>query len=101
MLPYYPQEHYCDKPEVPANKRANIIAGVSGLQAILFGMAGIEPELSGSLVIHPQPPEDGFIEIKGFRHKDLSIDLLMKTGFMKVSANDKIIYEGEPKKIVL
>lgn len=113
MLPYYPQEHDCDRPSVPANKRANIIAGVAGLQAILFGMAGIKPQLDGRLVIHPQPPKEGqplkeeypskegFVEIKGFIHKNSVIKLLMKPDFVQVSVNDEIVYEGEPVEIVL
>ena len=101
MLPYFPQEHACDKPAVPVNKRANIIAGVAGLQAILFGMAGIEPELDGSLAIDPQPPEEGEIKISGLQHKSSIINLLMKPNFIQVYVNDGILYEGKPKKLVI
>lgn len=33
-VPYIPQEHFCDSPMMPENKRANIIAGVAGMQAV-------------------------------------------------------------------
>lgn len=50
MAPYIPREHYCDRPQMPENKRAHIIAGVSGMQAVLLGMPGLEPTLDGHLV---------------------------------------------------
>lgn len=101
MLPYYPQEHYCDRPVVPANKRANIIAGIAGIQAIISGMAGVKPELGGKLVINPMPPEEGIVEIKEFNYKDSVIDILMEPNFIRVSINNKVVYEGKPTKIIL
>lgn len=101
MLPYIPQEHDCDRPAVPANKRANIIAGVAGLQAILFGMAGIRPELNGSLTIDPQPPEEGEIKVNGLMYKNSRVHLFMKPDFIQVCINDEIVYEGKPKEIVI
>ncbi len=101
MMPYFPQEHDCDRPSMPSNKRANIIAGVAGLQAVLYGMAGFRPELDGSLVLNPQPPEEGFVEMKGFRHRGSIINILLQPGYMKVSVNDVIAYEGEPTELTL
>lgn len=101
MLPYFPQEHYCDRPGVPANKRANIISGVAGFQAVLFGMAGICPQLDGSLRIAPHPPGEGFVEVLGYRHRGVFVDIRMEPGWVRVSQNGELVYEGEPKEITL
>ncbi len=101
QLPYYPQEHYCDKPGVPANKRANIIAGVAGLQAVLYGMAGLCPKLDGSIVAMPQPPEDGYVNIRGYRHRGSTIDVEMKPGWTRIVKDGSVVYEGTPKRVVL
>lgn len=101
MLPYFPQEHYCDKPCVPANKRANIIAGTAGMQAILDGMAGFSPELDGSLKITPNVPRTGYADITGYRHRGINVSLHMEPNLIRVTADGKILYEGEPKEIII
>ena len=101
MLVYYPQEHYCDRPALPAHKRANIISGMTGAQALLFGMTGIKPALDGTLVIDPHPPKDGFVEINGFKYKDLTINLLMKPGYVRIESNGAVVHDGKAKKIIL
>lgn len=101
MVPYIPQEHYCDKPFMPENKRANIIAGVTGLQAILFGMAGFEIGLDHKILIDPTPAPEGWYEVKGFRYKDKVIDLWIDQDRMEISVDHTRFYEGEIKKIVI
>lgn len=100
-LLYYPQEHDCDVPRVPSHKRSNIIAGVSGMQAILFGMAGIRPAMDGSIEIMPHPPESGKIKINGFRFRDRSIDLELQPDLVKIAENGITVYEGAPKQITI
>lgn len=102
MLLYFPQEHACDRPGVPIkNKRANIIAGVAGMQALLGGMAGLEPQLCGSLVIDPKPPAAGKVTIENYRHKDRVIAIEMEPGFVRILADGAVVYEGKPKRIEL
>ncbi len=101
MLPYVPQEHACDRPATPAHKRANIIAGAAGYEAILHGMAGVEPRLDGSLRIAPNPPPGGFVELRGIQHCGRGTDLRFDAAGMRVAIDDKTIYEGPVREIVL
>ena len=101
MAPYIPQEHYCDKPFMPENKRANIIAGVTGLQAILFGLAGFEISLDKGLIIDPAPAPEGWYEVKGFRYRDKTVNLWINQERMEVSVDNAKVYEGEIKKMVI
>ena len=98
-LPYYPQEFYCDRPVVAAHKRANEVSGFTGLQAIVFGMAGFEPKMDGSLWIHPQPPPDGSVKLSNFRFKNYSVDLMMAQNYCQIFVNDKQVYEGRPQRM--
>jgi hypothetical protein len=95
-LMYYPQEHYCDIPAVPANKRANIIAGTVGMHAVLFGMAGISLSLDGSVSISPNPPDEGFVEISGINLQGKKIGISMKPGYVKITVDGDTAYEGSP-----
>jgi glycogen debranching enzyme len=98
-LPYYPQEHYVDRPAVPAHKRANECAGLTGAETILYGIAGLDHRLDGSLWAYPQPPKSGKITLKGYKVKNHSIDIVMENNFCQVVLDGKQLYSGQPKAI--
>lgn len=97
-IPYIPQEHYCDKPSMPENKRANIIAGVAGLEAVLFGLAGFRVDLEG-LSLDPKPAPEGWYEVTGFRYRKKTVDLRVSRDTMTVSVNGETVYEGGIREI--
>lgn len=103
MAPYIPQEHYCDRPQMPENKRANIIAGVSGMQAVLFGMLGLEPTLDGHLVIDPRMSEKAseMCRIEGYHHRGHIVDLEVSGTQMSVSLDGKEVYNGGVRRLEL
>ncbi len=98
MAPYIPQEHYCDRPFMPENKRANIIAGVTGLQALLFGLAGFETGLEGTLSVAPRAL-DGWYEVHGFRHRGHTVDLTVDGDQMTVTLDEKQLYAGRRQRV--
>lgn len=98
-LLYYPQEHYVDKPMTPAHKRANVIAGMTGAEAILFGLIGLQPNYNGQLWINPHPVTEGFIKIQGFIYKGNTFDIDLAPAKLIVTRNNLLLFQGSPKKM--
>ena len=98
-LAYFPQEQMADRPETPAHKRANIISGLGGAEAILYGLAGIEPQPDGSLWIDPKPPSEGSILLTGYGFRGHIIDIQIESDFCSVVVDGKIVYKGEIKRV--
>jgi Mannosylglycerate hydrolase MGH1-like glycoside hydrolase domain len=88
--PYFPQEHYSDRPAAPpTGRRANIVAGLAGAEAILVGLAGVRPQPDGRLVIAP-PPAPGHVTLRGLRFRGRSVDVECRPDGFTVTV------DGEP-----
>ncbi|WP_020578111.1 MGH1-like glycoside hydrolase domain-containing protein [Actinopolymorpha alba] len=75
-LPYFPQEHYSDRPGTPpVGRRANIIAGLTGAEAILTGLAGVRPQPDGRLLIDPSPFAAGNVTLRGLEFRGHTVDI--------------------------
>lgn len=90
-LPYYPQEHHCDRPQVPQNKRANVIAGLTGIESILTGLFGISPQPDGSLWIDPQTSPDGCVEVTNYEFRGHRYDMLIDGSHCRVRMDGREI----------
>jgi hypothetical protein len=74
--PYFPQDHYCDRPGAPASgRRINIVAGLTGAEAILTGLLGIRPHPDGSLDIRPHPTPAGSIRLSNLSYRGHAIEV--------------------------
>ena len=100
-LPYYPQEHYCDRPAVPAHKRGNCIAGVAGTEAVVGGLFGIVPDLAGNLNVDPQPPDKRLYALDNIRFRGCVFALRVEKGTMRAYRDGKQIYKGPIQRISL
>lgn len=86
--PYFPQDHYSDKPGAPASgRRINIIAGLTGAEAVLTGLAGIHPNPDGSLHITPNPVAAGNITLSGLGYRGHTIDISIRPDGFEVSVD--------------
>jgi hypothetical protein len=102
-FPYYPQDHYCDRPAAPPRgRRANVIAGLTGVEAVLLGLAGLRPRVDGTLGLTPPAWLPGSVELHGLHYRDHEIDLSLSAGHCEVSVDGRTIPDplhilGEPR----
>jgi hypothetical protein len=93
--PYFPQDHYCDKPGAPASgRRINIIAGLTGAEAILHGLVGIRPQPDGSLVVRPQPAPGGTVEVTNYTYRDHAIEVTLTPRRTTITVDGREVAPG-------
>jgi hypothetical protein len=98
-LPYYPQEHYCERMAVPSHKRANTISGLLGSEVILYGIVGLDPRIDGSLWINPQMPAGAEMTVRGYGWRGHTVDVDLKNDRCLVYFDGKEVYSGKNKEI--
>ncbi|WP_328520905.1 MGH1-like glycoside hydrolase domain-containing protein [Kribbella sp. NBC_00359] len=99
--PYFPQDHYSDKPGAPATgRRINVIAGLTGAEAVLTGLAGIRPHPDGSLTVHPQPVAAGNISVHGLGYRGHTIDVAITPEGFQVSVDGRRLSPGQDGTIL-
>lgn len=100
LLPYFPQEHYADRPSVPEHKRANVIAGLSGVEAIVFGLCGVDPRPDGVTVVAPASAP-GRTALNDLRIRGHRIDIELAEDRLRVVLDGAVVHDGEIRRIEL
>lgn len=95
-LVLFPQEHYADRPALPAHKRANVISGMCGAEALVFSAFGIEPALDGSCRFTPHAPPAGFVSLDGLRLRGRTVDARMSAGSFRLVVDGSTVHDGPP-----
>ncbi|MGW3956425.1 MGH1-like glycoside hydrolase domain-containing protein [Streptomyces sp. NPDC004752] len=99
-FPYYPQDHYCDRPAAPPRgRRANVIAGLTGAEAVLLGLAGLRPKADGTLDLKPPAWLPGAIELNGLHYRGHEIDLKLSAGHCEVTLDGQVVHTGTPRPL--
>ncbi|WP_165553021.1 MGH1-like glycoside hydrolase domain-containing protein [Kribbella speibonae] len=93
--PYFPQDHYSDKPGAPATgRRINIIAGLTGAEAVLTGLLGIHPHPDGSLTITPTPLASGNLTLTNLTYRGHAIEMALRSGRTTITVNGHEVAPG-------
>ena len=95
-LPYFPQEHRCDTPTTVAHKRANVISGLGGAEALIFGLTGLQVDLGGSLSLFPNPPPGGEVSFRGLQVRGATLDVVLRPGHATITVNGTVVLDGPP-----
>jgi len=100
-LLYAPQEHYCDRPAVAGHKRANIVSGLTGVEAILGGLFGVRFQADGALRWRPAPRAEGTAKLTGLVVRGHRIDLEISRRSAVAIVDGKRVCAGRPHAAVL
>lgn len=100
-FPYFPQEHYCDRPAAsPAGRRANVVAGLTGAEAIVVGLAGVRPRPDGSLVVAAAPMPAGTVELRGLVFRDREVDIVVGPDRCLVTVDGRPVPPGPDGRVL-
>ena len=89
-LPYYPQAIIADKIDYRRNGRANIIAGITSTQSILFGLLGLQFLPDGDVYIKPEKTNlFNKFEINGLQIKEEVVDISIIENIISVKTKNQ------------
>ncbi|MHC4873733.1 MAG: MGH1-like glycoside hydrolase domain-containing protein [Planctomycetota bacterium] len=91
LLPTYPQQHHAGKPQAGERGRPNIIAGLAGAQAVIFGMLGIDMRPNGNIKINPRLPEGLELELNDFQFRDKSFAVKSSGDICEIKMDNQVI----------
>jgi len=102
-FPYFTHNPWSDKFFQDQSSMALQISAGAGIEAIISGIFGLEPQIDGSLVIDPSYNQElGSAELQGFKFRDASYDVVLKSDSYILKRNGKFIFEkkyGEKVRI--
>ena len=83
-----------------AGRRINVIAGLTGAEAILTGLAGMRPHPDGSLCINPHPVASGTISLSGLTYRDHTIDVQIAPDHTEITVDGRRLSPGAAARAV-
>jgi hypothetical protein len=94
-LPYYPQAIVADQVDYRRNGRANVIAGISSTQSILFGVLGLQVSHDGktSILVHKNRLFDTF-RLEGLQVQGKNISVRSEGNHLTVSLQGGMEIQG-------
>jgi hypothetical protein len=101
-FPYFPQTSFADELALQPHQMdwPLQISGGGGVQAVIFGLFGLQPAEDGSLAISPHyNPSLGKSRLMGYRFRDHSYDIILNPGSFEVHRDGHLLatkpYGGE------
>jgi hypothetical protein len=101
FFPYIPQNPRTDRAYQDHSSRPTELSAGAGLEAVWFGIFGLQPQADGSLIVDPSwNSELGTARLRNFRMRGHSYEVtLLPTGF-EVSQDGQRIGKGQYGKKV-
>lgn len=101
-FPYVPQEVYADALISPDVEQPVVLAAGAGVQAIVFGMFGVHPQIDGLLTVAPsrQPFAVGF-ELTDYRHRDHTVSVVLDSEEFEVRTSHGSIRAAYGRSVVM
>ncbi len=95
-FPYYPQAIIADDIDYRRNGRANIIAGITSPQSILFGLLGLQFTPNGDVFIKPNSTNlFTEFELRGLKIKGELVDVCIKNNSISVKSEGMKVRNAE------
>jgi glycogen debranching enzyme len=91
-FPYIPQEIFGDFPGYPKVEMPVALASGSAVQAVLFGVFGLQPQMDGSLTVSPAYHHElGIARMSGYKFRDHTYDVVLGPWDYQVFEDGKLV----------